>query len=169
MILTDDDSLAQILRDRRNLCFGREERFRHEDRGWNFRMTNMQAAIGYAQLEKIDYFNKRKLDMAKKYNDGLRDLPLQIPHVAPWAKTSVWMYAVVLDDSVSIDATEFARQLKALGIQTRPFFLGMHEQPVYRRMGYFINDSVYLFYPQKYVLQPAVNSVARRCHEDAAR
>lgn len=139
MVLTDDNTLADLLRNRRNLCFGRQERFRHEDRGWNFRMTNMQAAIGCAQLEKVDFFIKRKLDMASKYNEGLRGLPLQIPHIEPWARTSVWMYAVVLDDSVTFDADEFARRLQSLGVDTRPFFLGMHEQPVYRK--FFNNEA----------------------------
>lgn len=141
MVLTDNDIIAQRLRNRRNLCFGQEERFRHKDRGWNFRMTNMQASIGCAQLEKIDSFINRKLEMASKYNEGLCDLPIQLPYIEPWARTSVWMYAVVLDDSVPLDAIEFASKLQDLGIQTRPFFLGMHEQPVYRKMGLFINDS----------------------------
>jgi perosamine synthetase len=141
MVLTDNDDLAVLLKNRRSLCFGKQERFRHEDRGWNFRMTNMQAAIGCAQMEKIESFIKRKLEMSSKYSDGLRDLPLQIPHVEPWARTSVWMYAVVLDDSIPFDAAEFARKLYEYGIETRPFFIGMHEQPVYRRMGYFVNDS----------------------------
>lgn len=141
MVLTDDDELAKLLRSRRNLCFGRQQRFLHEDRGWNFRMTNMQAAIGCAQLEKIEDFIKRKLEMASKYNDGLRDLPLQIPYVESWAKTSVWMYAIVLDDSVPFDAAEFAERLSKHNVQTRPFFLGMHEQPVYRNMGLLKGES----------------------------
>ncbi|MDY7033027.1 MAG: DegT/DnrJ/EryC1/StrS family aminotransferase [Thermodesulfobacteriota bacterium] len=141
MILTDDDSLAQLLRDRRNLCFGRKVRFLHEDRGWNFRMTNMQAAIGRAQLENIDVFLRRKLDIAARYKEGLQDLPLQLPHIEPWARTSVWMYTVVLEEQVPFDATEFARRLLTHDIQTRPFFIGLHEQPVYRRMGYFDNNS----------------------------
>ena len=151
MVLTDDDELAKLLRSRRNLCFGRQQRFLHEDRGWNFRMTNMQAAIGCAQLERIDEFIRRKLEMASKYNDGLQDLPLQIPYVEPWAKTSVWMYAIVLDDSVPYDAEEFASRLLEHGVQTRPFFLGMHEQPVYRKMGFFINEKL-----------PVTECIARR-------
>lgn len=135
MVLTDDDELAERLRGRRNLCFGSEERFRHDDRGWNFRITNMQAALGCAQLEQIDRFIARKLEMMKKYNDGLSYLPLQLPHVEPWAKTSVWMYAVVLDDSVAYDAKEFAQLLTKKGVQTRPFFLGMHQQSIYRQRG----------------------------------
>ena len=141
MVLADDDELAELLRNRRNLCFGGKERFLHEDRGWNFRMTNMQAAIGCAQLEKIDQFIERKLEMAARYNEGLRDLPLQIPHVELWAKTSVWMYAIVLDDSVPFDAAEFAGRLIDYDVQTRPFFLGMHEQPVYLKMGFFTDET----------------------------
>jgi perosamine synthetase len=137
MVLTDDDTLASRLRARRNLCFGDKERFAHEDRGWNFRMTNLQAAIGCAQLEQIDKFLARKLEMAALYNEGLKGLPLQLPYVEPWARTSVWMYAVTLHDSVPFDAVEFARRLSAEGVQTRPFFKGMHEQPVYLRMGLF--------------------------------
>lgn len=137
MVLTDDDHLVELLRARRNLCFGGSERFAHEDRGWNFRMTNLQAAIGCAQLEQIDQFIARKQEMAARYAEGLAGLPLQLPFVESWAKSSVWMYAVVLHDAVSFDATEFAKRLSAEGIQSRPFFKGMHEQPVYRRMGLF--------------------------------
>ena len=135
MALCDDDELAERLRARRNLCFGAEERFCHEDRGWNFRITNMQAALGCAQLERIDQFVARKIEMMNKYSDGFRDLPIQVPHVEAWAKTSVWMYGLVLDDSVAYDAKEFAERLAEKGVQTRPFFLGMHEQPVYRERG----------------------------------
>jgi perosamine synthetase len=137
MVLTDEAHLAKKLMSRRNLCFGATERFLHEDRGWNFRMTNLQAAIGCAQLEKIDKFIRRKTEMAARYNDGLKDLPLRLPHVENWAVSTVWMYAIVLEDSVPFDASEFANRLASQGVQTRPFFMGMHEQPVYRNMGLF--------------------------------
>ncbi|MCW1309084.1 MAG: DegT/DnrJ/EryC1/StrS family aminotransferase [Candidatus Nanoarchaeia archaeon] len=137
MVLTDDDEIAERLRSRRNLCFGKEERFRHEDRGWNYRMTNLQAAIGCAQLENLDRFLARKLEMAELYNDGLKDLPLQLPHVEPWARSSIWMYAILLKDEVPFDANEFARRLRSYGVETRPFFRGLHEQPIYRKMGLF--------------------------------
>ena len=149
MVLTDHDMLAGRLRARRNLCFGDQERFSHEDRGWNFRMTNLQAAIGCAQFEQIETLLTRKRVMASAYNVGLQGLPLQLPHVEPWAKSSVWMYTVLLHDSVPFDAVEFARRLAADGVQTRPFFKGMHEQPIYRRMGLFksvqcpVTDRIY--------------------------
>ncbi len=151
MVLTNDDGIAERLRARRNLCFGRAERFRHEDRGWNFRMTNMQAALGCAQLERIGDLVARKIAMMDRYNDGLAGLPLQTPHVAPWARTSVWMYAFVLEDSVPYDAKTLAKRLADEGVQTRPFFLGMHEQPVYRAMGLFADTSC-----------PVTEKIARR-------
>lgn len=137
MVLTDDARLAEKLQSRRNLCFGTKERFLHEDRGWNFRMTNLQAAIGCAQLENIDGFIRRKIEMATRYNEGLKNLPLQLPYIEPWARSTVWMYAVVLKDSIPFDANEFASRLQTQGVQTRPFFLGIHKQPVYRKMGLF--------------------------------
>ena len=140
MVLTDDSAIAAKLQSRRNLCFGGKERFQHEDRGWNYRMTNLQAAMGCAQLERIGAFIARKLDMANRYNEGLQNLPLQLPYIEPWAKTSVWMYAVVLEDNVPVNANAFADRLMALGVQTRPFFMGMHTQPVYRNMGLFQDE-----------------------------
>lgn len=100
-------------------------------------MTNLQAAIGCAQLERIETFLARKREMAVMYNSGLKKLPLQLPYVEPWARSSVWMYAVILHDTVPFDAVEFAARLTREGVQTRPFFRGMHQQPVYRRMGLF--------------------------------
>ncbi len=139
MVLTDDEDIARRLRARRNLCFGTLDRFAHEDRGWNFRMTNMQAAIGCAQLERIDEVIARKRRMARQYTDGLRGLRLDLPFVEDWARSAVWMYAVVLQNDVPFEAREFAARLAAEGVQTRPFFLGMHEQPVYSRLGLFRN------------------------------
>lgn len=141
MVLTDDDVLAAKLRARRNLCFGEKERFCHEERGWNFRMTNLQAAIGCAQLENIGRHIKRKLCMAYRYSEGLRGLSLQLPCNESWARSSVWMYAVLLQDEAGMDAVAFAAELLKHGVQTRPFFRGLHTQPCYRRMGLFSDES----------------------------
>lgn len=135
MVLTDDETLARKLRHRRNLCFGGTERFAHEDRGWNFRMTNLQAAIACAQLEQVERHLARKQQLAKAYGEGLKGLPLQLPAVEPWATSTVWMYAVLLTDEAPFDAGEFARRLETQGVQTRPFFRGLHDQPVYSRLG----------------------------------
>lgn len=139
MILTDDDDLAETCRGLRNLCFQPGKRFVHERLGWNLRMTNLQAALGLAQLERLDEFIARKRAMGAAYTERLRDVPgLQLPLAATdYAENIYWVYSVVVDEAVGFDAEEAMRRLAAQGIGTRPFFWPLHEQPVLRRMGLF--------------------------------
>lgn len=138
MALTNREDYAEKARSLRNLCFRKERRFYHTELGYNFRMTNMQAAVGLAQMERIDELVERKRWMGAAYTERLRDIPdLQLPVEEPWAKNVYWMYGVVLDESTGMDALEFARRLAAEGVETRPFFLGMHEQPVFQERGLF--------------------------------
>ena len=141
MALTSDAALDERLRAERNLAFRRERRFYHTELGHNYRLTNVQAAIGLAQLEHIEEHVAQKRWMGQAYTERLRDLSqLQLPVEEPWAKNVYWMYGVVLADDVGYDATEFARRLRAEGIQTRPFFLGMHEQPAFHKRGLFVGE-----------------------------
>jgi len=141
MVLTNDDALAEKLRGQRNLCFLPERRFYHTELGHNYRMTNVQAAIGLGQLEAIERHLAHKTWMGKSYTEQLKDLPqLQLPVEEPWARNVYWMYGLVLTEEAGMDAVEFARRLKAEGIETRPFFLGMHEQPVFHQRGLFLNE-----------------------------
>ncbi|MEN6317162.1 MAG: DegT/DnrJ/EryC1/StrS family aminotransferase [Syntrophaceae bacterium] len=137
MILTNSDELAEKLKSYRNLCFQSKQRFLHEEIGHNFRFTNIQAALGLAQLERIEKFVERKREMAQMYNEGLASLPLQLPVEKPWAKNVYWMYGLVIDEKTGITAKDLAVRLNEKGIETRPFFLGMHEQPVFRKAGLF--------------------------------
>lgn len=138
MVLTDDDEYAARARSLRNLAFRPERRFYHTKLGYNFRLTNIQAAIGLAQLERIDEIIARKRWMGAAYTERLRDIDvLQLPVEEPWAQQVYWMYGLVLDESTGMDAAEFARRLKEEGVETRPFFLGMHEQPVFLQRGWF--------------------------------
>ncbi len=141
MVLADDDRLADLARSKRNLCFQEQPRFVHEDLGFNFRFTNLQAAIGVGQLENIDAVVSRKREMAAVYERGLMGLPLHLPVEEALAKNVYWMYGVVLDDRVDLDADGFAALLAERGVQTRPFFVGMHEQPVLRRKGLFAGET----------------------------
>lgn len=141
MILTDDPDVAGRCVGLRNLCFRPERRFYHTDLGLNYRLTNVQAAIGVGQLRDIDNRVARKRRLAARYHTQLSGIEgLQLPVERDWAKNVYWMYAVVLDESRG-DASSFARRLAQKGVDTRPFFLGMHEQPVFRRMGWFESDS----------------------------
>jgi perosamine synthetase len=142
MILTDDDELAETCRSLRNLCFQPHKRFVHERLGWNLRMTNMQAALGLAQLERLDEFVARKRKMGQMYTKILRSLPgTQLPLIKnEYAENIYWVYGIVLERSVGIEAEEVMKKLGEFGIGTRPFFYPMHQQPVLKKKGMFENE-----------------------------
>lgn len=142
MILTDDDNLAEKCRSLRNLCFQPQRRFVHEELGWNFRMTNLQAALGLAQLERLDEFVIRKRKMGKLYTELLKDCPnIQLPLTkTEYSDNIYWVYGMVLKPHVSFDAIEVMKILGEKEIGTRPFFWPMHEQPVFHKMGLFVDE-----------------------------
>ncbi len=142
MILTDDERLAERCRSLRNLCFQPGRRFVHEELGFNFRMSNLQAAVGVAQAERIDESIRRKREIGARYRDLLRDVAtLELPlQRTEYADNIYWVFGVVLRDDVPFDAAAAMKKLADLGIGTRPFFWPMHEQPVLRRMGWFENE-----------------------------
>ncbi len=138
MVLTSDAAAAERLRGLRNLCFGTVRRFEHEALGHNYRLTNLQAALGLAQTERLDDTVEKKRRIGAAYSERLRGNPrLELQLEAPWARSVYWMVGLVLEESAGFDAGELARRLRAAGVDTRPFFLGMHEQPVLRRRGLF--------------------------------
>ena len=143
MIVTNDEKLAEDCRSLRNLCFQPKKRFVHERFGWNYRMTNLQAALGLAQLERLDEFVKRKRNMGKKYTQGLRELSeVQLPiGKTDYAENIYWIFGLVLEDSIGLDAEEAMKILEAKGIGCRPFFCPMNQQPVLRKMRFFLNES----------------------------
>jgi perosamine synthetase len=143
MIVTNDQVLAERCRSLRNLCFKPEDRFLHDELGWNWRMTNLQAALGLAQLEQLDGFVNRKRRMGQRYNERLIGTPgIQLPLVASkQAENIYWVYPVLIDESVPLDAKAIMALLAKRGIGTRPFFWPMHEQPVLRKMGLFAGES----------------------------
>jgi len=143
MCVTDDLALAERCRSLRNLCFQREKRFVHEELGWNYRMTNLQAALGCAQLEKLDSHVAKKREIGRRYTGLLMAVPcLQLPTLkTDYAENIYWVYGLVLKDNVPFDALEAMKKLGEKGIGTRPFFWPMHEQPVFKKMGLFEGES----------------------------
>jgi perosamine synthetase len=142
MVLTDDSDLADKARSLRNLCFQPERRFYHEELGFNFRLTNLQAALGLAQLERIDQTVAKKRWMGQTYNRLLKDIDgLELPPEAPWARSVYWMYGVFLSEKLGMDASQFAQRLQQREIETRPFFLGVHEQPAFHKRGLFVGEN----------------------------
>lgn len=142
MVVTNDKTIAERAKSYRNLCFRPEQRFLHTELGYNFRMTNLQAAVGLAQVEQIERFVgiKRRIGeyYRKKFTDikGLRFMPEM-----KWARSVYWMYSVELDPQHGITAKDMMNRLKAHNIGTRPFFMGMHSQPVLQDLGLFKDES----------------------------
>jgi perosamine synthetase len=153
MIVTDDPELARRCQSLRNLCFKPEQRFIHDALGWNLRMTNLQAALGVAQLERLDSFVLKKRRMGARYTELLQGTPgLQLPLAkTAFADNIYWVYPLVLDDGLAVDAKGMMKRLADRGVGTRPFFWPMHEQPVLRKMGLFAGES-----------HPVAERIARR-------
>jgi perosamine synthetase len=140
MVTTNDERLAERLRLLRNLGFT-EPRFRHEVAGYNFRMTGYQAAMGLAQLHKIEKIIERKRSLAKHYNERLQRVPgLELPVEMNWARNVYWMYAVVVGPEFGISRDRLIEHLARADIQTRTFFCPMNQQPVLRTLEKFRSD-----------------------------
>jgi perosamine synthetase len=143
IVVTDDPQLAERCQSLRNLCFQPQQRFIHAELGWNLRMTNLQAAVGVAQLENLAEFIARKRSMGQRYAALLADIPgieLPLTHT-DYAENIYWVYGIVLKDEVPFDAKVAMQKLAEERIGTRPFFWCMHEQPVLQDMGLFAEES----------------------------
>jgi perosamine synthetase len=142
MLLVDDDRLAERARSLRNLGFQPGRRFLHHELGFNFRLTNLQAALGVTQIDRMDEIVDRKQRMGQAYTQRLSEMPgLELQAQQLWARSVYWMFGLVLHEDTGLDAEELARRLRAAGVETRPFFLGMHEQPVLRERGLFAGEA----------------------------
>lgn len=144
MVLTDDKDLADRCRRLRNLCFLPERRFVHEELGWNYRMTNLQAALGVAQLEALNDHLRRKREIGLLYSSLLNSVGnIELPVASTsYANNLYWVYGIVLKEELPADAASLIDRLHHMGVGCRPFFWPMHEQPVFRRMGLFSNMSL---------------------------
>lgn len=142
MVLVRTQEMAERAQSLRNLCFQRKQRFLHEELGYNYRLTNLQAALGVKQVERIEEIVARKRAIAASYTRLLSGTKgIQLPVEETWARNVYWVYGLLLDKATGMTAAQFAGLLKERGIETRPFFLGMHLQPVFKKMGLFTGES----------------------------
>ena len=142
MVVTNDDVVAERCRSLKNLAFNRDRRFLHDAVGFNYRMTNIQAAIGLAQLERIDEYVERRRHHAELYTKLLRQVRgLRLPVERPWARSVYWMYGVVVEDSFGCSREQLMAGLLARGIETRTFFIPMHEQPLFRKLALLTDET----------------------------
>ena len=142
MIVTDDEELAEKCRSLRNLCFQREVRYVHEELSGNYRFTNLQAAVGLAQLERLGEFVEKKRNIGRRYTELLKDVKgIKLPKEYEGDNQNIyWVYGIVLGDEIKCDNREFVKKLGEKGIGSRTFFWCMHEQPVYVNRGLFIDE-----------------------------
>ncbi|MBI2549705.1 DegT/DnrJ/EryC1/StrS family aminotransferase [Candidatus Woesearchaeota archaeon] len=132
MCVTNDKKLSERMHFLKDHAMSPERKYFHPEIGYNFRMTNVQAALGLAQLEQIDKFLVAKRKNAEIYNSllkGVKGLTLQ--HEMPWAKSVYWMHSILVEDDFGCNRDELMKLLKAEGVDTRPFFYPMHQLPMY--------------------------------------
>ncbi len=141
MLMVDDPEIAKRCRSLRNLAFDPNgRRFIHNELGWNYRMTNMQAALGLAQLENIEHHIAKKREIGLTYSNGLKGLKgfqLPLTHTSN-AENIYWVYGLIAESEELANKT--VKFLNEKGIGTRPFFWCMHEQPVFLKMGLFLDN-----------------------------
>src|SRR5207248_7047513 len=112
MLLVDDDGMAERARRLRNLGFQPGRRFLHNELGFNYRLTNLQAALGLAQVDRIEEIVDQKRRIGRAYTRHLSELEgLEVQLQQPWARSVYWMYGIVVREETGIDAAELARRL----------------------------------------------------------
>lgn len=132
MIVTDDEELAVKIGTLRNYGFTQERHFWHKVMGFSYRMTNLQAAIGLAQFERIGDLLESRRNNAKLYNKLLKDIPgITTPQESKDVKSAYWMYGILVEDDFGISKDELRQKLADRGIETRSFFIPIHLQPIY--------------------------------------
>jgi perosamine synthetase len=143
MVVTNETKIAQKARLLKDLAFSPEKRFFHTHLGFNYRMTNIQAAIGLAQLEKINHLVAARRRNAHYYNSLLKDIPgITLPVEREKVKNVYWMYSILIEDEFGLSRDELMVKLKEKDIETRTFFYPMHQQPVFQEMG-LLKDEKY--------------------------
>ncbi len=134
MVVTNNARLAKRAALLKNLAHNPHRRFWHEHVGFNYRMTNVSAAIGLAELGSIEKYIAKKKWMAREYATTLRGIPhLVLPPKQPWADSVYWMYALTLTKDAPVGKKELRMRLADRGIDTRDFFYPLHTQPILRQ------------------------------------
>ncbi len=142
MLITNDEKYAKFTKMLCNLAFSDVMRYRHDYLGFNYRMSNLLAAVGYAQLTRIDELVAIKRDIGETYNSLLSGIRgVTTPVEKPWATNVYWMYGILVDESFGMSRDELRNFLAAKGVETRTFFVPMHQQPAFLNRGMFVGES----------------------------
>jgi len=133
MVTTNNPTYARDLRLYRDHGMSQEKRYWHLVLGFNYRMTNLQAAVGKAQMERIGTILEKHAEIAQAYQEYFTDIPnLQLPQEAEWAQHVYWVYPLVLDtEKIGKDREQIMKELGMRSVESRPFFPPVHKQPIY--------------------------------------
>jgi len=133
MLITNSAEYAEKARILRDHGMDRERRYWHPVLGYNYRMTNVQAALGLAQMERIDQILQKKRELASAYTRLLQGVRgIRLPREAPWARNVYWLYSILIDEEmVGLSRDDVIAKMKESGIETRPVFPMVHSQPIY--------------------------------------
>ncbi|MCB0190476.1 MAG: DegT/DnrJ/EryC1/StrS family aminotransferase [Anaerolineae bacterium] len=135
MITTNNTEMAELTRNLRDHAFSTERHFWHKFMGFNYRMTNLQAAVGLAQTEQLPGFVESRRKNAALYSQLLQEIPgIVTPPEAGNVKNVYWMYSILVEDAFGMTRDELRGFLAKRGIETRTFFIPMHLQPIYHDM-----------------------------------
>ena len=142
-IFTNNRKLDKKIRELRNLSFGKKNRFNHTDLSWNYRFTNIQAALGLSQLKRIKSIIKRKKEIGNIYYNNFKNNKniLIQPNKLKYASNIYWVFGIILRNKFHNKKLEVQKKLLNKSIETRPFFWPMHKQNIFKKMGLFKNES----------------------------
>lgn len=133
MLVTNDKTIDENSRKLRNLSFDKDRKFKHDSISFNYRMTNLQAAVGLAQLERIEMFVSRRRQNAKLYNEVFQNIPsIVLPPEEKWAKNVYWMYSILIKNKTK-NRDYLMKKLNQIGIESRVMFNPMHHQKPYKK------------------------------------
>jgi len=144
MITTNDENLYERMRHLRDHAMSKEKRYWHTEVGFNYRMTNVQAALGLAQLERIDEIIAKKRLIFEWYKEGLKDIEgIKLNYEAPWAKNVYWMVCLEVEGYTEKQRDELMKRLKEKNIDTRPYFYPLSDMPMFEKADTPIAHKVY--------------------------
>ena len=140
MVVTNNKTICEKARYFRNMAFQKKKvRYLHKDIGYNYRMTNLQAAVGLAQMLQVNHLIEKKRWIAKLYNQRLKAIEgIITPKEESWAKNVYWMYGILIDEKIfGLSRDKLKEELYNESVDSRLFFIPMHKQPVFQKMGLF--------------------------------
>ena len=132
MVTTNNKKLGELMYNLHNHAFDKEIHFWHQYLGYNFRMTNLQAAIGCAQMERAQEMIRARRKNAQLYKNLLKDVPgIKLPTELKGILNTYWMFGILLNRNFPLSRDMLRQKLAEKGIETRTFFIPLHLQPIY--------------------------------------